>query len=116
MTKLQPPAYAHSVKRLPAPTSPTFAFIYGDCTPPPDSEGGCAPPLSIQNFEICAVSPKSYDVRPSALTEQIRGAPIFGNTGAGSLNVFTGKTTVKVFATSKPRSAQPATSARSTGL
>ncbi len=40
-------------------------------------------------------------MRPSALTEQIRGAPIFGNTGAGSLNVFTGKTTVKVFATSQ---------------
>jgi hypothetical protein len=100
LSALQPPAYAHSVKRLPRPTSPTFTFIYGDCEPPPGREGGCPPPLSIQNFEVCAVSPKSHAVPPSALTERIRGVPVLRNTGAGSLNVFTGETTITIFGSS----------------
>lgn len=95
--RLQPPAYAPSVKRLPPPTSPTFTFVYGDCEPPRGREGGCAPPLSIQNFEVCAVSPKSHAAPPSALTERIRGVPYLRNPGAGSLNVFTGQTTVTIF-------------------
>lgn len=112
VSKLQPPAYEPSTKRLPAPTSPTFGFRYGECEPPSDREGGCSPPLYIQNFEICAVSPKSYHVTPSGLTARIRGAPVFTNTGAGSLNVFTGQTTITIFA-SPPVAVRAANDVRS---
>lgn len=101
VTKLQPPAYEPAIyppDRPPRPSSPTFTFIYGTCKPPPD-EGGCPPPLSIQNFEVCAVSPHSHGVPPSALTERIRGVPYLINAGAGSLNLFTGATTITIFST-----------------
>lgn len=43
------------------------------------------------------MSPKSHAVPRSALTEKIRGVPYLRNTAVGSLNVFTGQTTVTIF-------------------
>lgn len=111
---LQPPAYKRSVRRLPPPISPTFAFIYGSCEPPPGTESGCSTPLSVQNFEICAVNPNSFGLSPSALTQRIRGVPALRNEGPGSLRIFTGTTTISISAASRESAARAAANLRST--
>jgi hypothetical protein len=79
-------------------------FIYGDCQIPPDqTEGGCAPPYDIQNWSVCQRN-----------MHDGLGAPRVGNFtrvkgpkraitfrfGPGSLEVYTGRTNVVIFAPS----------------
>jgi len=97
-SRLQPAVYGQSTTRMPEPTSPTFDFIYGDCSPPPGSEGGCPPPIDVQNYEICARNPNGYGVPARTLTARIRGVPYYMNQGAGALELYTGTTTVVIFA------------------
>lgn len=98
-SRLQPVVYGRYTKpRLPKPSSPTFNFIYGTCKPPPGPEGGCAPPLAVQNSEICASNPNSYGVPARALTQRVRGVPYYMNQGAGAFELYTGTTTVVIFA------------------
>ncbi len=76
-------------------------FYYGDCDPPSGlfAEGGCAPPLQIQNYSTCR--------RWAALLHRkhhlfdFRGAKAVGSgNGIGNpLEIFTGRTTVVIFAT-----------------
>jgi hypothetical protein len=97
--RLQPVIYGHYTRRrLPKPSSPTFDFIYGTCKPPPGREGGCPPPLDVQNYEICARNPNSYEVPARSLTQRIRGVPYYMNQGAGAFELYTGTTTVVIFA------------------
>jgi len=102
LSRLQPPAYQQSYKppqQPPPPSSPTFDFIYGSCEPPPGSdEGGCAAPLDIQNYEICAHNPHSYGTPPRAVTQRVRGAPVLQNQGAGAFEIYTGSTTIVIYA------------------
>ena len=97
-SRLQPVIYGQSTTRMPKPTSPTFDFIYGDCRPPPGSEGGCPPPIAVQNYEICARNPNGYGVPARTLTARIRGVPYYMNEGAGAFELYTGTTTVVIFA------------------
>lgn len=93
----QPPAYEPAIyppDRRPPPISPAVSFIYGTCEPSPGSEGRCAPPLAIQNYEVCAVSPHSLRVVPQALRQRIRGAPYLIHDG---MSLYTGTTTIKVY-------------------
>jgi hypothetical protein len=97
-SRLQPPSpHETTVRRLPPPISPTFSFIYGSCEPPPGTDGGCGTPLSVQNFESCAVNPKTYGLSPDALTERIRGVPVLRDERGRSLTIFTGATTITIW-------------------
>jgi len=101
LSRLQPPAYKPTTRRIPAPISPSFGFIYGTCEPPPGTtEGGCSPPLQVQNFEICAVNPNSYKLRPAQLTRRIRGVPVLTKDRPSSVELFTGHTTISISARS----------------
>ena len=97
---LQPPAYKNVVTR--EPISPKFTFIYGSCEPSP--EGGCAAPLEIQNFEICALNPHSYGLPPRGRSRsyrpRMRGVPEMNTPGASSgLDLYTGHTTIRIIRT-----------------
>lgn len=111
--RLKPPAYEQRPKRIPPPISPGFDFVYGHCKPPPGTEGGCAPPLSVQNSEICAVNPNSYGLRPGALTRRIRGVPVMTKEQGRSLELFTGHTTITINADSWDIAARAIDSLRS---
>jgi hypothetical protein len=110
-SRLQPPAYEQRTRRRPPPISPAFFFTYGSCKPPPGSEGGCAAPLSVQNFEICAVNPNSYGLRPGQLSRRIRGVPVLRKDRG--LELFTGHTTISISADSWDIAARAIESLRS---
>jgi len=71
-----------------------WSFIYGDCTPP-EGEGGCAPPLEIQNWSICTRFPALYR-QPAPHTSTIDGAETL-RSGGGGLDVYTDRTAVVIF-------------------
>lgn len=77
--------------------SSTWYFGYGDCTPPPD--GGCGLPVSIQNWSTCARWAGIYPGRPHLFS--FRGAKAAWVPTAGSLEIYTGRTTVVIFAWSR---------------
>ncbi len=68
-------------------------FIYGDCEPPP-GEGGCAPPLEVQNSTTCGRNPVGLDSLPSRLFK-LRGGGLAADYGAW-IDVGTGGRTVTV--------------------
>ncbi|MEJ7818501.1 MAG: hypothetical protein WKF49_07435, partial [Thermoleophilaceae bacterium] len=76
---------------------------YGDCELPP-GEGGCAPPLQIQNSTTCARNPVALDVSPRRFFRE-RGGAIVGDytANAGSFDVGVGGHTVAVFADTRRR-------------
>lgn len=100
-----PPAYEPAIyppDRGPPPISPRVAFTYGTCELEPVGEGrsSCSPPLQVENFEVCAVSPHSTRIPPRALTRRIRGAPYL----TGDFNrvtLFTGTTTIDIYGDSR---------------
>jgi hypothetical protein len=77
--------------------SVSWSFIYGSCTPPMD-EGGCAPPLEIQNYSTCRRWFSALH-RKRRLYD-LRGAKATGGGGRYELSpmeIFTGRTTVVIF-------------------
>lgn len=72
----------------------SWAFIYGDCVPPPG--GSCAPPLEVQDWSICVRFPKLYPGH--VRTFPFRGAKAAWVPTAGSFEVYTGKTAAVIFA------------------
>jgi hypothetical protein len=88
----------------PSPEAPPVranyvGFVYGTCDA---SEGGCAPPLSIQVWAACERNPMVYS--PDAGQEQpieLRGVPAFFYEGGRRLELSTGTSTVVIFATSR---------------
>lgn len=83
----------------------SWSFIYGDCTPPAGVDGGCAPPLEIQNWSICTRFPALYP--GSTKTSPFRGAETLP--AGGGLDVYTGKTTVVIFGREKEAAAEALT-------
>ena len=77
-------------------------FIYGTCDA---SEGGCAPPLSIQVWAACERNPMSYG--PEIEREgplEIRGVPAYFFEDGHRLELSTGTSTVVIFASSRESS------------
>jgi hypothetical protein len=73
-----------------------WAFFYGQCTPGPASEGSCAPPLQIQNYSTCRRWAAAYPGKPRLF--DFRGAKAAWVPSAGSLEIYTGRTTIVIFA------------------
>lgn len=69
-----------------------WTFYYGDCDPPAGlfADGGCAPPLQIQNYSACRRWAGEYPVKPRLF--DFRGAKAAW-TGE-QLEIYTGRTTV----------------------
>jgi hypothetical protein len=77
-------------------------FVYGDCLPP-EGEGGCAPPVSIQIWNACSRNPSSYlqsMASPVGDKTAIRGVPAAFFEGGNRLEIQTGRSTVVIFANS----------------
>jgi hypothetical protein len=74
-------------------------FIYGSCDA---SEGGCAPPLSVQVWAACERNPMTYG--PELEREgplEIRSVPAYFFDGGRQLELSTGMSTVVIFATGR---------------
>jgi hypothetical protein len=74
--------------------SPTF--IYGTCEIPAGSEGGCAPPLSIQHWSLSERHPGRYAPILTCRRYEVRGVPAAAWDNGG-LDVYTGDRTVVIF-------------------
>ena len=72
----------------------TWSFIYGSCDPGGGffDEGGCAPPLEVQNWSICERYPALYGKDRPRL-RPFRGARL----ASSPPEIYTGRTTVVVF-------------------
>jgi hypothetical protein len=84
----------------------TISFIYGDCTPPMDSEGhydgGCPPPVEVQVWTACFRNP-SLNGGPGSPTPDnttVRGVPAAYFERGNRLEIQTGTSTVVIFADS----------------
>jgi hypothetical protein len=86
--------------RNPKPGVVGYTFTYGDCEPPGGlfAEGGCSAPIQIQNYSICDRNLGMYRGAQEVL--QVRGAK--GATNGGGLEIFTGSTTLVIFALDDP--------------
>jgi hypothetical protein len=71
------------------------SYIYGDCDAQPDS--GCAPPYEVQHHSSCERNPLSLDVRPRRVF-RVRGHGLAAAYPEGTVDVWTGRYTVTVFA------------------
>lgn len=71
-------------------------FTYGDCELP-EGEGGCAPPVEIQNWSSCARNPLRISFPPSQILP-LRGGGIVSVYEGSQVEVATGDRDVVVFA------------------
>jgi hypothetical protein len=72
-------------------------FIYGSCDA---SDGGCAPPLSVQVWAACERNPLAYG--PDAGEPvTVRSVPAFFHEGGRRLELSTGASTVVIFASGR---------------
>jgi hypothetical protein len=71
-------------------------YVYGDCELP-EGEGGCAPPVEIQNWSACTRNPLRLDVTPYQVFP-LRGGGIAAVYESSAVDVGTGDRTVTVFA------------------
>lgn len=79
------------------PEDTRFAtYVYGDCELP-EGEGGCSPPVQIQNWSACTRNPLRLDVIPYQVFP-LRGGGIATVYEASRVEVGTGDRTVTVFA------------------
>jgi hypothetical protein len=72
-----------------------WSFYYGDCALPA-GEGGCSVPLQIHNYPTCRRWASAYPGEPRLFN--FRGAKAAWVSTAGSLEIYTGRTTVVIFA------------------
>ncbi|MGN6557887.1 MAG: hypothetical protein ACTHLH_07720 [Solirubrobacterales bacterium] len=77
----------------PAETGKTF--VYGDCELP-EGEGGCSPPLEVQNWTSCTRNPIGLDVLPYKVY-LLRDGALAAAYEPTSVDVGTGRQTVTVF-------------------
>jgi hypothetical protein len=77
--------------------SAVWDFGYGDCTPPPD--GGCSLPIDVQNWSTCHRWPAMYSYKLHFFN--FRGTKAAWVPTAGGLEIYTGRTTVVIFAYSR---------------
>jgi hypothetical protein len=88
-------------------------FVYGDCEPPP-GEGGCAPPLQVQDRTTCQRNPVGLDIVRRRLY-RLRGEGIAAVYGRGTIDVYSGHTTTTVFARGDRLAARAARALRRRG-
>lgn len=89
--------YFGGMQMTATPEDTRFAtYIYGDCEFP-EGEGGCSPPVQIQNWSTCTRNPLRLDVIPSQVFP-LRGGGIATAYDASRVEVGTGDRTVTVFA------------------
>jgi hypothetical protein len=82
------------------PDDTRFAtFVYGDCELP-EGEGGCSPPVQIQNWSACTRNPLRIDLFPYQVFP-LRGGGIAAVYETGAIDVGTGDRTVSVFGSSE---------------
>lgn len=70
-------------------------YHYGDCEQP-EGEGGCAPPVQIQNWTSCARNPIGLDVLPIKVF-LVRGGGLATAYEPTAVDIGTGTETVTVF-------------------
>ncbi len=75
-----------------------WTAYYGDCALP-EGEGGCSLPLQIQNYNTCRRWADAYPGEPRLF--DFRGAKAAWVSSAGSFEIYTGHTTVVLFANRK---------------
>ena len=75
------------------------SFLYGDCDARPDF--GCALPLEIQNWRVCARNPTAYESAPGKLQPgdpiEVRGVPGRLYEAGERLEIYTGDTAIVLF-------------------
>ena len=73
-------------------------FGYGDCDPPDGlfAEGGCSLPLSVQNWSTCYRWASQLHKPPRLFN--FRGAKATRGAGGSQLEIFTGRTTIVIWA------------------
>ena len=84
------------------PTRNTVSFIYGDC--PRADEGGCAPPLEVQNWPACVRNPSWYSTQqygPAPESATIRTVPAAFFEEGTRVEIQTGISTVVIFGPSQ---------------
>lgn len=74
-------------------------FVYGTCEIPEGADGGCSPPLQLQDRTTCERNVIALDVVPRRLY-RLRGQGIAADYGEASIDVGSGHTTTTVFANS----------------
>jgi hypothetical protein len=70
-------------------------YIYGTCVPPPD--GGCAPPLQVQNWTLHQRHPSMFTRAARCVRGVIRGRPAAVFSTSGGIEVYIGRTVVVLF-------------------
>jgi hypothetical protein len=88
-------------------------FVYGDCESPP-GEGGCQPPLQVQDRTTCERNPVALDVVPRRLY-RLRGDAIAAVYARGTIDVYSTRTTTTVFARGDRLAARAAKALRRRG-
>jgi hypothetical protein len=106
-TRVDVPNAAHS--RIVRTHSHEVDFAYGDCAAGAGEEGGCSPPLEIQNWPACGRNAALFGM-PLPLSVHIRGAPArhFGD----RVEIWTGTTDVVIFGKHAARVAEALESVR----
>lgn len=99
---------AASLRRCDTPTelgepgANYVSYIYGDCELRDAGDTGCAPPLEIQTWPACQRSLSDYSFEGSLLPHEAlpseRGAQVVSFEDGMRLEVYTGASTVVVFA------------------
>jgi hypothetical protein len=78
----------------------TGIYVYGTCEIPPEQdEGGCSPPLQLQDRTTCERNVVALDVVPRRIY-RLRGGGIAAAYEPGAIDVSAGHTTTTVFANS----------------
>jgi hypothetical protein len=84
-----------------------ITFLYGDCIPPQDAsgryEGGCPPPVQVQVWNGCVRNPTVYGGvgAPQGDHLIIRGVPALSFDNGSRVEMYTGRSTVVIFADPK---------------
>ena len=91
-TRVDVPNAAHS--RILRTHSHVVDFTYGECDAGTGDEGGCSPPLDIQNWPACGRNAALFGM-PLPLRVHVRGAPAhhFGD----RIEIWTGTTDIVIF-------------------
>lgn len=85
------------------PPTELVSYVYGDCSA--TSEEGCAPPLEVQSAPLCQRHPALYMDRPGHRYPhrwlRVRGVPAASFDGGTRLEIYTGRTAVVLFGSSR---------------
>jgi hypothetical protein len=74
-----------------------ISYIYGDCTPGPGDEAGCAPPAEIQTSPACEVTGADLDGAPASAATRMRGVPGMILDGGTHAELYAGRSTIVIF-------------------